>query len=79
MKLTRRATLALVASSALTVAAANSSFAQDSGSLTAIKDRGVLAVGVTQAPPWYLRTEDGPMVVGRWDRHGQSDGSGARG
>jgi polar amino acid transport system substrate-binding protein len=55
MKLTRRATLALVASSALTVAAANSSFAQDSGSLKAIKDRGVLAVGVTQAPPWYSK------------------------
>jgi hypothetical protein len=45
MKLTRRATLALVASSALTVAAANSSFAQDSGSLKAIKDRGVSRSG----------------------------------
>jgi polar amino acid transport system substrate-binding protein len=55
MKTTRRTTLALLASSALALAAPQIVFAQDGGSLKAIKDRGVLRVGVTQAPPWYSK------------------------
>lgn len=52
MKITRRhATLAL----ATLPLAAPAAFAQSGGTLAAIKQRGSLRVGVTQAPPWYSK------------------------
>lgn len=52
MKITRRhATLALATLPLATPAA----FAQSGGTLAAIKQRGSLRVGVTQAPPWYSK------------------------
>ncbi|MBL8332931.1 MAG: transporter substrate-binding domain-containing protein [Rubrivivax sp.] len=52
MKITRRhATLAL----ATLPLAAPAALAQSGGTLAAIKQRGSLRVGVTQAPPWYSK------------------------
>ena len=55
MKPNRRATLALLASSPFMLVASNPSVSQAGSSLKEIKDRGVLRVGVTQAPPWYSK------------------------
>lgn len=60
MKLTRRRTLALAAAAAapmfvpLRAAAA--------GTLDQVRERGVLRVGVTQAPPWYVKDP----ISGQW-------------
>ena len=53
--LTRRRTLHALASVPFAIALTSGARAQAGGTLAQIKQRGVLRVGVTQAPPWYSK------------------------
>ncbi|MCV0440934.1 MAG: transporter substrate-binding domain-containing protein [Hydrogenophaga sp.] len=55
MTMNRRHTLAGMAAAGLGLMWAPHALAQGASALGAIKQRGVLRVGVTQAPPWYSK------------------------
>ena len=55
MTMNRRHTLTGMAATGLGLMLAPHALAQGSSSLAAIKQRRVLRVGVTQAPPWYSK------------------------
>lgn len=53
--MTNRRTVLRTMTAALALAAARPVFAQATGSLDAVKARGVLRIGVTAADPWYYK------------------------
>ena len=55
MAIDRRNLLRGAAACALAAGAASTASAQAAGTLDEVKKRGVLRVGVTQAPPWYSK------------------------
>src|SRR5438445_13468862 len=55
MKIDRRTTLAGLAAGAMGFVLPLAARAQAGGTLSQIKQRGSLRVGVTQAPPWYSK------------------------
>ena len=63
MSITRRAFAALALAAALMTGSAPEASAQEQSTWEAIKERGTLRMGVTQAPPWYSKNP----ATGEWD------------